>query len=128
LLIVVLLVQLRRRQLAEAALRDTEGRMSLAAEAANLGRWVWDVVRDEIWMADKGRALFGLAPNTRLDYATLIGRVHPEDRAARDAALKRALETQGEYAMEYRVLLPDGTRLRFNCNRRPNQDSDNLRF
>jgi PAS domain S-box-containing protein len=27
----------------------------------------------------------------------------------RDATLKRAVETQGEYAMEYRVLLPDGT-------------------
>ena len=90
-------------------LRDSEERMSLAAEAANLGMWVWDVVRDEIWMTDKGRALFGFAPETRLDYAALISRVHPEDRAARAAAIKRALETQGEYAMEYRVLLPDGT-------------------
>jgi two-component system, LuxR family, sensor kinase FixL len=83
--------------------------MSLAAEAANLGMWVWDVVRDKIWMTDKGRALFGFAPNTRLDNAALISRVHPEDRAARTAAIKRAIETQGKYAMEYRVLLPDGT-------------------
>jgi two-component system sensor kinase FixL len=36
-------------------------------------------------------------------------RVHPEDRAARAAAIRRALETRGEYAIEYRVLLPDGT-------------------
>src|SRR6266403_3794332 len=109
LLIVALLVQLRRRRLAEAALRDSEERMTLAAEAANLGMWVWDVVRDEVWTTDKARAMFGFAPDERLDSATLITRVHPEDRAARAAALKRALETQGEYAMEYRVLLPDGT-------------------
>src|SRR5260221_5445586 len=82
--------------------------MSLAAEAANLGMWVWDVMRDKIWMTDKGRALFGFAPDTRLDNAALISRVHPEDRAARAAAIKRAIETQGKYVMEYRVLLPDG--------------------
>jgi PAS domain S-box-containing protein len=108
-LIGTLLVQLRRRRLAERSLRDSEERMSLAAEGANLGMWVWDVVRDKIWMTDKGRALFGFAPDARLDYATLISRVHPEDRAAGAAAIKRAIETQGKYAMEYRVLLPDGT-------------------
>ena len=90
-------------------LRDSEERMSLAADAANLGMWVWDVARDEIWMTDKGRALFGFPPETRVDYAALILRVHPEDRAARAAAIRRALETKGEYAIEYRVLLPDGT-------------------
>jgi PAS domain S-box-containing protein len=97
------------RSKAEEALRASEERMSLAAEAANLGMWVWDVVRDEVWMTDKGRALFGIGSDTRLDDAALISRVHPEDRAMRDAAAKRAIETQGEYAMEYRVLLPDGT-------------------
>jgi len=108
-LIGALLVQLRRRRLAERSLRDSEERMSLAAEAANLSMWVWDVVRDEVWMTDKGHALFGFAPGTRLNHAALIARVHPEDRAARDSAMKRALETKGEYTLEYRVLLPDGT-------------------
>jgi two-component system, LuxR family, sensor kinase FixL len=90
-------------------LRDSEERMSLAAEAANLGMWVWDVGRDEIWTTDKARALLGLAPDTRLDRAALLARVHPEDRVARDSAIRRAFETKGEYSIEYRVLLPDGT-------------------
>ena len=97
------------RSKAEEALHASEERMNLAAEAANLGMWMWDVVRDEVWMTDKGRALLGFAPDTGLDSAALIARVHPEDRAARGAAIKRAIETQGKYAMEYRVLLPDGT-------------------
>ena len=108
LLILGLIVQRSRLKRAEGSLRDSERRMSLAAEAANLSMWVWDVVRDEVWMTEKGRALFGLMPDKRLDYAALVAHVHPEDRAARDAAIRRALETQGEYAMEYRVLLPDG--------------------
>jgi two-component system, LuxR family, sensor kinase FixL len=109
LLIVGLIIQRSRLKRAEGSLRDSEERMSLAAEAANLGMWVWDVTKDEVWTTDKGRALFGFGPDTRLDNAALISRVHPEDRATRAAAIKRALETQGEYAMEYRVLLPDGT-------------------
>ena len=109
LLIVGLIVQRSRLKRAEGSLRESEERMSLAAEAANLGMWVWDVVRDKIWMSDKGRALFGLARDTRLDDATLIARVHPEDRAARATAIQARVETQGEYSMEYRVLLPDGT-------------------
>ena len=80
----------------EISARQSEERMGLAAEAANLGMWVWDVVKDEIWMTDKGRALFGFAPGTRLNYAAFIACVHPEDRAARDAAIRRALKTQGE--------------------------------
>src|SRR5258706_5805095 len=108
-LIVWLIVQRSRLKRAERSLRDSEGRMSLAAEAANLSMWVWDVVRDKIWMTDKGRALFGFGPDARLDNATVISRVHPEDRAARAAAITRAIETRGNYAMEYRVLLPNGT-------------------
>jgi two-component system sensor kinase FixL len=89
-------------------LRDSEERMSLAAEAASLGMWVWDSMKDEVWMTKKGRALLGFAHNTRLDSAALVSRVHPEDRAFRAGAIKRAIETKGEYSTEYRVLLPDG--------------------
>jgi PAS domain S-box-containing protein len=109
LLIVGLIVQRSRLKRAERSLRDSEERMSLAAEAANLSMWVWDVARDEVWMTDQGRAWFGIGPDTRLDYATLNARVHPEDRVARDSAIRRAIETLGAYDVEYRVLLPDGT-------------------
>jgi PAS domain S-box-containing protein len=109
LLIAGLVLQRARWRRAEESLRESEERMNLAAEAANVGIWVWDVVTDKIWMTDNGRALLGIGPAARLDGAAMNERVHPEDRAARAAALKRALESQGEYAMEYRVLLPDGT-------------------
>jgi len=96
------------RRRAEVSLRQSEERMSLAAEAANLGLWFWDVGGNQIWMTDKGRALFGFTPDEPLDYAALTARVHPADRPARDAAITGALKTKGEYAMEYRVVLPDG--------------------
>ena len=109
LLIVWLIIQRSRRKRVEQSLRDSEERMSLAAEAANMGMWALDVVSGELWMSDKGRALFGIEPVARLDNATLLSRVHPEDRAIRRVEMMRAVENRGEYAMEYRVLLPDGT-------------------
>ena len=70
-----LLVQLHRRQKAEAALRERDQHMSLAASAAPVAMWTWDILQDQIWMTDKGRALFGFALDTRLDYAALRARV-----------------------------------------------------
>jgi PAS domain S-box-containing protein len=82
--------------------------MALAANAANLSMWVWDVSGDDGWMTEQGRSLLGLEPDARVDYAAILDRVHPDDRAARERAIRRALETQGEYELEYRVQQPDG--------------------
>ena len=49
----------RQLQASQNGLFKTQERMELAASAAGLGMWMWDVVRDEIWVTDKGRALFG---------------------------------------------------------------------
>ena len=91
----------------EEALYEFEERVVLAAEAAHLGVWEMDPATHELWMSDSARTLFQFDSETPLDHAAFQGRVHPEDRALRDAAVKRAIETGGEYEIEYRVLLPD---------------------
>jgi PAS domain S-box-containing protein len=93
----------------DEALREFEERVVLAAEAAHLGVWELDTTTNELWMSDKARALFQFDPEACLDEAMVQRRVHPDDRALRESAVKHAIETQGEYAIEYRVLLPDGT-------------------
>ncbi len=93
----------------EEALHEFEQRVILAAEAAHLGVWEMDSATNELWMSDSARALFQFASDTLLDHAAFQDRIHPEDRARRDSAVKRAIETGGEYEIEYRVLLPDGT-------------------
>ena len=52
--------------------------------------------------------MFGLKPDARLDFAATFDRVHPEDRTAREGAIKQALETRGDYEVEYRVQQADG--------------------
>ena len=82
--------------------------MELAASAAELGMWMWDIVRDEIWITDKGRALFGFAPSEKLDFDRFRSVLHPEDRESVLQAVENTLRTGAEYEAEYRVVLPDG--------------------
>ena len=98
----------RQLQASEADLRETEQRMELAASAAKLGMWMWDIARNEIWITDKGRALFGFAPSEKLDFDRFRSALHPEDREFVHQAVENSLRTGAEYETEYRVLLPDG--------------------
>jgi PAS domain S-box-containing protein len=93
----------------EEALREFEERVRLAAQAAHLGVWELNTATNEIWMSDSARALFQFDSEAHITHAVLQDRVHPEDRAYRDSAVKAAIETEGEYEIEYRIVLPDGT-------------------
>jgi PAS domain S-box-containing protein len=98
----------RQLQAREADLRETEERMELAASAAELGMWMWDIVRNEIWITDKGRALFGFGASEKLDFDRFRSVLHPEDRQSVLQAVENTLHTGAEYEAEYRVVLPDG--------------------
>jgi PAS domain S-box-containing protein len=92
----------------DEALREFEERVVLAAEATHHGVWELDTATNELWMSDKARILFQFDPEARLDMAIVQRRVHPDDRALRESAIKQAIETEGDYALEYRLMLPDG--------------------
>jgi PAS domain S-box-containing protein len=93
----------------EEALHESEERIALAAEAAHLGVWELNLATNELWISDKARDLFQIAPGTDVDYAAFDEKVHPDDQPLRDSAIKRAIEIKGGYEIEYRILLPDGT-------------------
>jgi PAS domain S-box-containing protein len=98
----------RQLQASETDLRETQERMELAANAAELGMWMWDIVRDEVWITDKGRALFGFAPLEKLDFNRFRNTLHPQDRESVVQAVEKSLRTGEEYESEYRAVLPDG--------------------
>jgi PAS domain S-box-containing protein len=107
--LMLLAVVIEEERRSKEALRESANLMGLAADAGNLAMWVWDVSGDDVWMTERGRSLFGLAPDARLDFAATSDRVHPEDRTAREDAIAQALQTRGEYEVEYRVQQADGT-------------------
>ena len=89
-------------------LHDSERAMDLAADAAGLGMWTWDVIRDRIWATPKARAFFGFSETESLNLARFNGALHAADRDAVGQAIERALSAGGGYELEYRVRLPDG--------------------
>jgi PAS domain S-box-containing protein len=92
----------------QRALHEFEERVSLAAEAAQLGVWEFETTTDRIWISDKVRQLFQFPADDEITYSEFQKRVHPDDQARRDRVMRRAIQTHGSYETEYRIVLPDG--------------------
>jgi len=89
-------------------LRESEARMTLAAEAANLGVWIRDLVTNEIWATDQWRTLFGFGKSEEISFDGLLEKLHPADREGVRQGLAKAFLGAGDYETEYRVVQPDG--------------------
>src|SRR5438552_2181259 len=99
----------RRLQAAEAGLRESEARINLAANAANLGLWLWNIPGDERWVTEQWRKLFGFADLEPVTFDRLLQVVHPWDRERMKQLVRRMFEHGGEYESEYRIMRPDGS-------------------
>jgi len=99
-------VTARRR--AEQALADSEERLRIALVAARGGGYVLDLRTMELSLSPEAAEVNGI-PAGVISTADALARVIPEDRPKLERALDRALEDNGEYKVDYRVRLPDGS-------------------
>jgi PAS domain S-box-containing protein len=94
---------------AEIALRGSEERWSMAAEAAGIGVAQYSLATGEVSFDRRACANHGQPwPLARHTLADFIAAVHPDDRAATEAAIQRALVTDGRLEARYRLLRSDG--------------------
>jgi PAS domain S-box-containing protein len=98
----------RQLRASEADLRESKERIDLAANAAGLVVWTWDIPGDQVWLSDKDRALLGFSQWEKLNAERIRSVVHPEDRQLVRQLVEDSLTTGGEIEAEYRVVLPDG--------------------
>ena len=96
------------RQDADQELRDSEERIRLAAAAAQIGLWDWNIPRDAIWASDRARILYGVRLDEPLNFERFMACLHPDDRNRVDAAVRSAFRLGGEYREEYRVAYSGG--------------------
>lgn len=89
-------------------LGENQKRMTLAAEAANLGIWIRDLEHNEMWASDEWRMMFGFTKSEPLNLDRYLQRIHPEDREAVLRVRAEAIAGGGSYDTEYRIVLPDG--------------------
>jgi two-component system, LuxR family, sensor kinase FixL len=92
----------------DEALRASEERMRLAADAANLGIWEWDLGKDEIWATNARCALLGWPASEKISLEDFISRLHPDDRNRIREMIDRAIHEGKGFDSEYRLVLPDG--------------------
>ena len=112
------------RQRADLALRESEERMTLAAEAAGFGVWVWNLARNRVWGSESWRGLFGFVPGQDVSFEEVIQRIHPDDRELVKRGVQRAMEEGGDYVGELRVVLPDGTQRWISARGRARADAN----
>ncbi|NUO63475.1 MAG: response regulator [Gemmatimonadaceae bacterium] len=101
------LLRIRR---AESALRASEERYRLVAQATNDIIWDWDLVENRILWNDALRGVLRIAADdVRAAPQWWWERIHPEDRARVVAGLHGVIDGGVEHwASEYRVLRGDG--------------------
>ncbi len=88
------------------SLRATEARLNIALEAADLGAWSARNEATEFMSSPHAAVLHGLSPDTVVDHETAMSVIHPDDRAAVQAALERAIAEKGIVSVEYRAVRP----------------------
>ena len=90
-------------------LRESEERMTLAAEAAGFGVWMWSIPRNQVWGSERWLRLLGFALDATVSFEMVMQRIHPDDRERVEREVRRAVEDRSDYVGDYRIVLPDGT-------------------
>ncbi|MEB3356834.1 MAG: PAS domain S-box protein [Synechococcales bacterium] len=95
----------------EAALRESEDRLRLAVESAQLGTWDWDLRTNELKWDVVSKAVFGLPPEAEVTIERFFEALHPGDRQRMEQVVAASLDPagSGSYEAEFRAIgLEDG--------------------
>jgi PAS domain S-box-containing protein len=105
-----LMEEIAERKRAEEALRRSEERYALAQRAANVGSWDWDIESGGLYWSEQIAPMFGLSPDAfEATYEAFLSCIHPEDRRRVIDAVDACVERGEEYAIDHRIVWPDGT-------------------
>jgi len=99
--------ELAHRRAAEAGLAESETRLRLATDAADIGTWDYNPQTGALTWDAKCKQLFGLPADAEVSFdGTFVSALQPEDREATLAAIEQALDPagNGRFEAEYRAV------------------------
>ncbi len=94
-------------------MQESEDLLRLATEAADIGTFDYYPLTGELRLSPRARALFGIAPEAKADYAAYLASLHPEDRHVASETVQRVISpgNSDRYDIEYRTIgHPNGER------------------
>ena len=103
-LILGLFIQRARRRRVEAELRESQEFMELSSTAGELGLWVRDVERGDLWANQRLRSLFGFGEHDVLRFDDVLARIHPDDRTQVVSLVQQAQENDLLFEVDFRIL------------------------
>ena len=102
-------LEIEDRKWAEVELRRSEAYLSEAQRLSHTGSFGWDVLSGEIYWSDETFRIFELEPKTKITTDLILQRTHPDDRQSVQQSLEHASSERTEFALEHRLLMPDGS-------------------
>jgi PAS domain S-box-containing protein len=95
---------------AEEKLRENAERIAMAEKAAAFGIWQTDIPTEMLSFSEGFAALAGLTGKPlRMHLDRWREMIHPDDRAALNAAAQKAMAELGSFNAEFRLIIPDGS-------------------
>jgi formate hydrogenlyase transcriptional activator len=115
-------LEIEDRKWAEEELLRSEAYLSEAQRLSHTGSFGWDVLSGEIYWSDETFRIFELEPKTKITTDLIVQQTHPDDRQAVQQVIERASSERTEFALEHRLLMPDGSIKYLRVVGRPLQD------
>ncbi len=106
------LVKERTHELEEAynSLKESERGLAEAQRMAHIGNWDWNLITNEFYYSDELYRIFGLNPQEfDVSFDEVLKYIHPEDRDYVNNSIKEALNGKKYDAIDFRIVLADGT-------------------
>ena len=111
-------LDITEQEKATQELQRSEAYLAEAQRLSHTGSFGWDVSSGEIFWSDETFRIFELDPKTEITIELIVQRTHPDDRQAVQQVIERASRDRTEFALEHRLLMPDGS-IKYRPGRRP---------
>jgi PAS domain S-box-containing protein len=97
------------RKLTHEQLLRSEAYLAEAQRLSHTGSWAFNARKSVYWSEENFR-MWGFNPQQGLpDRETVLRRIHPEDRDRVVQYTQKAVHEKKDYAVEFRIVLPEGT-------------------
>lgn len=104
-------------------LKQSEARLVDAQNIANFGSWEIDLASGEVFWSEEVYNIFGINPgNGKISHEFFINSVHPQEKEAVTARIKKALSEENTFNFECRIVTQDGRERTILTKARINRD------